>query len=133
MKTRITIALSVVSILAVALAFGQSQGSMARLDIPFKFMVGKKEMPAGKYEFVRQTGQQSSLLLRNMDTSKATFVSIIERLAETSPLEKHKARVVFDTVGDQKFLSEFWPADNEDGFLVGVTKGEEKHEVLTQN
>jgi hypothetical protein len=133
LKTRVTIALSVVSILAVALAYGQSQGAMARLDIPFKFMVGKKEMPAGKYEIVRQTGQQSSLLLRNLDTSKATFVPVIERLAEMSPLEKHKARVVFDTVGGQKFLSEFWPADNEDGYLVGITKGEEKHEVLTQD
>ena len=50
-----------------------------------------------------------------------------------NPLEKHKARVVFDTVGGEKFLSEFWPADNEDGYLIGVTKGEEKHEVVTEN
>ena len=132
MKTRVAIALSVVSILAVALAYGQSQGAIARVDIPFKFMVGKTEMPAGKYEFWRQE-QQFSLSLRNLETNKSIFVPVLERLAETSPLEKHKARVVFDTVGDQKFLSELWPADNADGFLVGVTKGEEKHEVLTQN
>ena len=133
MKTRVAIALSVVSILAVALAYGQSQAVMGRLDIPFKFRVGKKEMSAGKYEFVRQTGQQSSLLLRNLETSKATFVPVVERLAAMSSSENHKARVVFDTVGDQKFLSEFWPADNEDGYLIGVTKREEKHEVVTQN
>ncbi len=132
MKTRVAIALSVVCILAVALAYGQSRSAIARVDIPFKFMVGKTEMPAGKYEFWSQE-QRTQLLLRNLDTSKATFVFVIERLAETSPLEKHKARVVFDTVGDQKSLSELWPADNEDGFLVGITKGEEKHEVLTQN
>jgi hypothetical protein len=133
LKTRVAIALSVVSILAMALAYGQSQAAMARLDIPFKFRVGKKEMPAGKYEFAKQGAQQSSLLLRNIDTSKATFVPVVERLAELSPLEKHKARVVFDTVGGERFLSEFWPADNEDGYLIGVTKGEEKHEVVTQN
>jgi hypothetical protein len=40
---------------------------------------------------------------------------------------------VFDAVGDRKFLSELWPADNADGYLVGITKGEEKHEVLTEN
>ena len=133
MKTRVAIALSVVSILAMALAYGQSQAAMARLDIPFKFMVGKTEMPAGKYEFARQAGQETSLLLRNLDTNKTTFVPVVERLAEMNPLEKHKARVVFDTVGGEKFLSEFWPADNEDGYLIGVTKGEEKHEVVTQN
>jgi hypothetical protein len=129
----VAIALSVVSILAVALAYGQSETAMARLDIPFKFMVGEKEMPAGKYEFVKQAAEQSSFLLRNLDTNKAIFVPIVERLAETSPLEKHKARVVFDAVGDRKFLSELWPADNADGYLVGMTKGEEKHEVLTEN
>jgi hypothetical protein len=90
-------------------------------------------MPAGKYEFAKQGAQQSSLLLRNIDTSKATFVPVVERLAELSPLEKHKAKVVFDTVGGQKFLSELWPADDADGYLVGVTKGEEKHEVVTAN
>jgi len=133
LKTRVTIALSVVSVLAMALAYGQSQYEIARVDIPFKFMVGTKEMPAGKYEFTKQGAPQSSLLLRNLDTSKATFVPVVERLAETSPLEKHKARVVFDAVGDRKFLSELWPADNADGYLVGITKGEEKHEVLTEN
>ncbi|MBZ5671290.1 MAG: hypothetical protein LAO04_16355 [Acidobacteriia bacterium] len=132
MKTRVAVALSVVSILAVALAYGQSRSPLGQLDIPFKFMVGKTEMPAGKYEFVSQE-QRTQLLLRNLDTGKSRFVFVIERLAETSPLVKHKARVVFDTVGDQKFLSEVWPPDDADGYLVGITKGEEKHEVLTQN
>ncbi len=133
MKTRVSIAMCVVSILAMALAYGQSQAEMARVDIPFKFMVGKTEMAAGKYEFARQAGQETSLLLRNLDTNKTTFVPVVERLAETNPLEKHKAKVVFDTVGSQKFLSELWPADDADGYLVGVTKGEEKHEIVTAN
>lgn len=133
MKTRVTIALGVVSILAVGLAYGQTQSSMGRLDIPFKFWVGKKEMPAGKYEFGRETGQLSRVLLRNLETKSATFVPVIERLAGMKSSENQKPRVVFDTVGSERFLSEFWPGGNRDGYLLGITKGEEKHEVVTQN
>ena len=136
MKSRIAIALSFITILAVPFAYGQSGSAspvmMGRVDIPFKFMVAKKEMPAGKYEVVREEGQGSHLLLRNMQANTSIYVSVIERLAETDPSQKHGARVVFDTVGDQKFLSEFWPADKGDGYLLGINKGEQKHEVVEQ-
>ena len=131
MKTRISIAVGFVAILAVAFAYGQSLSPvLGSVNVPFKFMVAKKEMPAGKYEMLRVEGQSSRLVLRNWQTKTSLYVSVIERLAETSPSQKHGARVVFDTVGDQKFLSEFWPANSGDGYLLGITKGEEKHEVV---
>jgi hypothetical protein len=133
MKSRIAIALSFITILVVPFAYGQSASPLlGRVNIPFKFMVAKKEMPAGKYEVVREEGQGSHLLLRNMQANTSIYVSVIERLAETDPSQKHGARVVFDTVGDQKFLSEFWPADKGDGYLLGINKGEQKHEVVEQ-
>lgn len=135
MKSRIAIALSFITILAVPFAHGQSASLspvLGRVDIPFKFMVAKKEMPAGKYEVVKIAGQEFRLLLRSSQTKTSIYVSVLERLAETDPSEKHGARVVFDTVGDQKFLSEFWPADNSDGYLLGINKGEQKHEVVQE-
>jgi hypothetical protein len=135
MKSRIAIALSFITVLAVPLAYGQAgSGSpvLGRVDIPFKFMVGKKEMPAGKYEVVKVEGQDSRLLLRSSQGKSSTYISVIERLAETNPSQKHGARVVFDSVGDQNFLSEFWPANNGDGYLLGINKQEQKHEVVEE-
>lgn len=133
MKTRIAIALSLLTMLAVPLAYGQSSSPvLGTVDIPFKFLVGKKEMPAGKYDVLRQEGQASQLLVRNRDGKSSVYVPVRERLAEMNPSQKHGARVVFDTVGKEKFLSEFWPADHGDGYLLGITKGEEKHEVVEQ-
>jgi hypothetical protein len=135
MKSRIAIALSFITILAVPLGYGQSATpTLGRVNIPFKFMVAKKEMPAGKYELLRTGGQghESHLVLRNSQTNTSMYVSIIERLAETDPSQKHGVRVVFDNVGDQKFLSEFWPADNGDGYLLGINKKEQKHEVVEE-
>jgi hypothetical protein len=134
MKSRIVIALSFITILAVPLAYGQSASPeiMGRVEIPFKFMVAKKEMPAGKYEVLKVEGRDVHLMLRNLQANTSIYVSVIERLAETNPSQKHGARVVFDTVGDQKFLSEFWPADKGDGYLLGINKGEQKHEIVEE-
>jgi len=126
LKTRIAIAVSLLTILAVTLAYGQSSG---HLNIPFKFMVGKKEMPAGKYEFVKQAGSSSILLLRNQDTGSAVHLPVIERLARTEPATS-TTKVVFNTVDNQKFISEYWPAGTDDGYLVQVTKKSHQHEVL---
>ena len=136
MKSRIAIALSFITILAVPSAYGQSGSAspvlLGRVEIPFKFMAAKKEMPAGKYEVLSVEGEQAHLMLRDPQGRTAIYVSVVERLAETDPSAKHNARVVFDTVGDQKFLSEFWPADKSDGYLLGVTKGEQTHEVVEE-
>ena len=135
MKTRISIAVGFVAILAVAFAYGQGQRPvLGEVNVPFKFVVGKKEMPAGKYELlkVEGPGQGSHVLLRSSQGKTSMYVPVIERLAETDPMQKHGVRAVFDTVGDQKFLSEFWPADNADGYLLGITKGEQKHEVVEE-
>ncbi|MBZ5562776.1 MAG: hypothetical protein LAP13_10180 [Acidobacteriia bacterium] len=131
MKTRIAAAVGLLTILVAALAYGQDHGIPTLVNIPFKFSVGKKEMPAGKYLFVPDP-EVGSLILRNKDNGKAMYVRIRERLAHVSSSEKPSVRVVFDTVGDQKFLSEFWPATNDDGYLLGVTKKEQKHLVLSQ-
>ena len=133
MKSRIAIALSFITILAVPFAYGQSASPvLGSVNIPFKFMVAKKEMPAGKYEVLREQGRESHLLLRNSEAKASIYVSVRERLAETDPSRKHGARVVFDTVGDQRFLSEFWPADNGDGYLLGINKAEQKHEIVEE-
>ena len=133
MKTRIPIAVGFLTILAVAVASGQSSSPLlGRVDIPFKFMVAKKEMPAGKYEVLKVEGQESRLLLRNLQAKTTIYVSVVERLAEVDPSQKHGARVVFDVVGDQRYLSEFWPGGNDDGYLLGINKGEQKHEVVEE-
>ena len=132
MKARVWIAASLLSFLLVAFASAQSAAVLGRLDIPFNFMVGKKEMPAGTYEIVKQEGQRSTLVLRNVSKNSQTYLHVIERLAETQSTAKHKAMLVFDSVGEQKHISEFWPADNADGYLLGTTKGEQKHVIVTQ-
>ena len=129
MRTRIAIAVSILTMVAATYAYGQSRSPvLGVVNIQFKFMAGKKLMPAGKYEFVKENITDNFLLLRGETTS--TRLRVVERLAETNAAEKHGARVVFNKVGDSKMISEFWPANNEDGYLLATTKELHSHEIV---
>ena len=132
MKTRISIAVCILTMVTGMLAYGQMSPSplLGRVKIPFEFMVGKRVMPAGTYDILKEADNGDVLLLRGEDTSKSAQLTIIERLAELTPAEKHPSRVVFDTVGGQRFVSEFWPADNADGYLIFTVKGAHKHVIV---
>ena len=133
MRSRIAIALCFITILAASLVYAQSPSpALGRVNIPFKFTIATKELPAGKYEVLKANGRETHLQFRNLQTNASIYVAIIERLAETDPAAKHGARVVFDTVGGQKILSEFWPANDADGYLLGINKAEEKHQVVEE-
>jgi hypothetical protein len=97
------------------------------VNVPFSFMVKDKAMPAGTYEIQSEGGQEAKLLIRSKDGNGSVVVPVIERLADTGAKE---VKIVFDKLGDKHYLSEVH-IPGGDGFLVGITKGEEKHEVLT--
>ncbi len=124
-----SIVVCLLSILAVASAYGQTTPVLGRVTVQQKFMANEKELPAGKYEFVKPSADPQRLVLRNRDTGTSINLDVVERLARTGPPDA-PGRVVFNSVGDQRFLSEFWPSGNEDGYLLKITKMKHKHETL---
>ncbi|MBZ5516223.1 MAG: hypothetical protein LAN62_15505 [Acidobacteriia bacterium] len=131
MKARFAIATSVFILLALGSAYGQgSSAVLGRIEIPFKFMANNKEMPAGKYEVAKQPGQAGILLVRSLESKAAVQLTIIERIARREGSAANRSEIVFDTVGDKKYLSEFWPGGTDDGYLLGITKNEQKHQVV---
>jgi len=124
-----SIVVCLLSILAVVSAYGQTTRVLGRINVQQKFMVNEKEMPAGKYEFVKPAAGPNHLMLRNRDTGKSVQLDVVERLAHTGSPDA-PGRVVFNSIGDQKLLSEFWASGDEDGYLLQVTKKEHKHETL---
>ena len=115
------------TILVAVAAYGQSAASW-RVNIPFKFSVGQKEMPAGEYQFQMQGS--SHLSLKDSQGKHNMNLPIITRLARMDAKGSRGARVVFDTSGDQRALSEVWPPEGADGYLVSAKKGEHGHEVV---
>lgn len=86
---------------------GQAQDQpKIKATIPFKFVVGSKELKAGEY-VVQQFGsrENQSLQFRSED-------GVVEQTAFTVPIETKKIgnheRLVFHHYGDQYFLSQVW-------------------------
>ncbi len=126
MKTKILLAVSVLTLLTATSALAQLQS--LRANVPFEFTVGAKVLPAGQYQFVRQTGD-ASIRVTGADKGQAAVAMVVTRLwggIHTSPQDAH---LVFDKVGNSAFLSEIW-IPGIDGFLVHSTKGKHEHQTV---
>jgi hypothetical protein len=129
LKTRMSLVVCLLSVLAAASAYGQTTPVLGRMTVQQKFMVKDKEMPAGNYEFVKPGSDTHRLVLRNRDTGHSMNLDVVERLARHGSSDA-TGRVIFNSVGDQKILSEFWPSGNDEGYLLGTTKKEHEHETV---
>jgi hypothetical protein len=117
------------SVLAAVSAYGQAPPVLGRMTVEQKFMVKGKEMPAGKYEFVKPGPNTRRLVLRNRDTGHSINLDVVERLSRHGSSDA-TGRAIFNSVGGQRILSEFWPAGDDKGYLLGTTKREHEHESV---
>ncbi len=126
--------------IAVVLFFLTAAGSLFALaenwvkamvaDIPFSFAAGEKSFAKGSYRVELQSLRPAVLVLRLGKGGEGTSLPVITRLArEDHSAHATETNLVFDTVGDQKFLSEVW-LPRLDGFLVRGTPEEHQHTVV---
>lgn len=81
---------------------------LVRADIPFSFMVGKKQLPAGRYTVERIAN--NALIIRGLENKKAVM-SIVYGGKTRS--EVPEARLVFHRYGDRYFLAEIWDGQSD--------------------
>ena len=101
--------LAVVALATAAVSAQSSRRVVA--NVPFSFIVGDKEMPAGNYGIQATTPGSGILRITGTENSKT-----IVRL--TSPLHRfdsNQGKLVFHRYQDQYFLAEIWSAGEADG------------------
>jgi hypothetical protein len=112
--------LLVTLVLVAGFAFAQPA---QKVSVPFKFMAGSSTLPAGTYYFATQASA-TRMEVRDASQKVVSMIPVITRLAKSGKAA-NSTRLVFDTVGEERYLSEVWMA-GADGFLVRATA--EKHE-----
>jgi hypothetical protein len=81
---------------------------VANVILPFKFVVGKTTLPAGKYIVKRISAQPFDvLMLTNYDNGTSVFVKPVEM--ESTPA--YNPNLSFRMVGEQHYLSRIQTAD----------------------
>ncbi len=123
--------LAVLTLLLMSGGVGASQ-DMAKLqmpkaifDIPFSFYADDKLMPAGAYEMM-PNALGTHLELRNLKGEQVLIVSAVTQL---NARKVDRAGVVFDIVGQDHYLSEFY-MEGMDGLAFNGAPGKHIHQAI---
>lgn len=128
MKTKITLALGLMALLALASGFaGQSTAEILKAKIDFQFTAGGRVLPAGEYEFSAVNNDQEFRV--QGEGKNSALLNVITRLAAEMHTTPQDAHLVFDVVGDTYTLAEVW-IPGVDGYVLQVTKAKHTHKVL---
>lgn len=97
-------------------------------NVPFKFVVDRTTLPAGKYEIKGLDDSTPGVLeLTSLDgRTRVVFETDAAQTRDGEP--SSKTELVFDKVGDEYFLSQVWVSGNGSGSQVGKSKMEKKLE-----
>jgi mono/diheme cytochrome c family protein len=120
------IAVALLALFAVGLAFGQAERGM-KFEIPYEFTLGSKVLPAGTYNFyVDNVG------LTVQPASGGKFHElIVSRLSGPAEFLQDGA-LVFEKMNDKRILSEVW-IPGTDGLLVRKRLTDNPRDILLRS
>lgn len=106
MKSRFLTVL-MVSVIAAMAVSAKAQSLNFTLEIPYRFSVGDKELPAGRYTIHRSPlGLDDVLVIESADHKISQDFRMKIFLSKESATENKK--LIFTKYGDQHFLSQIW-------------------------
>jgi hypothetical protein len=123
--------LIVMMVMGIGSAQGQSLANDLRVKIPFDFIVGDKELPAGDYSIarVRPSFDNRVLVIESVD-NHLTVVRLTSPVESLAP--KVEGSLVFRRYGDQYFLSQIWTAGATTGSAFFKSREERELERKAQ-
>ena len=112
MKTRALVMAGMIAMAVVASTrVAQAQEAM-RVNIPFDFVAGNTNLPAGEY-LVETLGATHTLLL--IDRTDPSASAFINTNAAGSAEPQSESKMIFNRYGDRYFLSQVWTAGYSTG------------------
>jgi hypothetical protein len=114
------LSLVVMSLLNATGAYAQS---LVKADVPFAFRVGAAQLPAGTYTI--NATSDNAIAIQNGQTGALSSV-------RREYPRNTRAKLVFDHLGNQYFLSEIRRGSDSDGMVIGPSKMEKELEKELQ-
>ena len=131
MKKRIFIAVSIVSTALLCFTIAVQAQTMApkpllTVDVPFEFVAGGMNLPAGQYDVLHVTSPDW-VMLKNSE-AHATAVLLVH--LSSADVDQSTPRLVFNRYGERYFLSQVWTEYNNEVHTCFKSSAER---VLAQN
>jgi hypothetical protein len=105
----------------------QAAENLVEVEVPFEFVVEGEALPAGSYTVVVDGANGNDVVLQNGRTGDLTKLTVLTRLADVG---RNRSYLVFDTVGDGRFLSEIH-SPGMDGYALPGAGQEHGHQSLS--
>jgi hypothetical protein len=115
--TMLTAIMTFAMVSAVVTANGQTQKS--KTNIPFEFVVGDQNLPAGVYRVNSITSSGEALRISSVDSKGSAM-----RLTTLADGTADHAKLVFHRYGERYFLAEVWTTSN-DGRKLSTSRQEQ--------
>lgn len=112
MKTRALVMAGMMALTAMAFTrVAQAQEPLA-VNIPFDFVAGNTQLPAGEYMLKVWAPTHSLILISRKDSTASAFINT-NAAAASEP--QSESKLIFNRYGDRYFLSQVW----EQGYSQG--------------
>jgi hypothetical protein len=96
-------------------------GAKVTADIPFAFMVGGRQFPAGKYVITRDTAQNTMVIRSAENKAAGSFLVYGGRSSkDDSP------RLVFNKYGERRFLNQVWDGTSDTAHQLQISGAERR-------
>ena len=89
-----------------------AQSTIMTANVPFAFIVGQSQLPAGSYA-VREAGARATLI-----QSKDCRNHVLGLYNYAGPSKSDVTKMVFKKIGDHYFLSQIWTSARNQGLQV---------------
>jgi hypothetical protein len=112
MKTRALVMAGMMALIAMATTqVAQAQDRLA-VNVPFDFMAGNTQLPAGEYTVQVSAPTHSIILISRKDSTTSAFINTNPAVSSQPQSE---SKLVFNRYGDRYFLSQVWQEGNAEG------------------
>jgi hypothetical protein len=107
----------------------QAQELLA-VNIPFDFVAGKTQLPAGEYT-VKVAGPANTVILVSRKDSNASAFLVTNAAVSAEP--QSESKLVFNRYGDRYFLSQVWTEGNSQGRQLLKSAREKEMSQIAKN
>lgn len=127
MKTRALVIAGVMALVMFATTrVAQAQQSLV-VNVPFDFVAGNTQLPAGEYTVKISVPTYSMVLISRKDATTSAFINTNAAVSSTPQAE---SKLIFNRYGDRYFLSQVWSEGNSQGRQL-LKSAREKEIALT--
>lgn len=113
MTKSVTMLMLVIALSLVTAVVSNGQSTQrVYANVPFNFVAGNKELPAGRYNVAPMTSDGQAVRISGTESS-LSVIRLTSTINKTKPSDRTK--LVFHRYGNSYFLSEVWCQGNTSG------------------